>query len=119
MSIVFSEKSQTFHLFNSKISYIMGVLPNGHMGQLYFGKRIHQKEDYTYLLEMVPRSMGSYVFEGKRTLSLEHVKQEYGVYGSSDYRFPAVEILQENGSRISDFCYKSHTVTDGNVYRKG
>ena len=113
MSIVFSEKSQTFHLFNSKISYIMGVLPNGHMGQLYFGKRIHQKEDYTYLLEMVPRSMGSYVFEGKRTLSLEHVKQEYGVYGSSDYRFPAVEILQENGSRISDFCYKSHTVTDG------
>ena len=113
MSIVFNEKSQTFHLFNSKISYIMGVLPNGHMGQLYFGKRIHQKEDYTYLLEMVPRSMGSYVFEGKRTLSLEHVKQEYGVYGSSDYRFPAVEILQENGSRISDFCYKSHTVTDG------
>ena len=113
MSIVFNEKSQIFHLFNSKISYIMGVLPNGHMGQLYFGKRIHQKEDYTYLLEMVPRSMGSYVFEGKRTLSLEHVKQEYGVYGSSDYRFPAVEILQENGSRISDFCYKSHTVTDG------
>ena len=43
MSIVFNEKSQTFHLFNSKISYIMGVLPNGHMGQLYFGKRIHQK----------------------------------------------------------------------------
>ena len=65
MSIVFNEKSQTFHLFNSKISYIMGVLPNGHMGQLYFGKRIHQKEDYTYLLEMVPRPMGSYVFEGK------------------------------------------------------
>lgn len=113
MSIVFNEKNQTFHLFNSKISYIMGVLPNGHMGQLYFGKRVHQKEDYSYLLEMVPRSMGSYVFEGRRTLSLEHVKQEYGVYGSSDYRFPAVEILQENGSRISDFCYKSHVVTAG------
>ena len=113
MSIVFNETNQTFHLFNSKISYIMGVLPNGHMVQLYFGKRVHQKEDYSYLLEMVPRSMGSYVFEEQRTLSLEHVKQEYGVYGSSDYRFPAVEILQENGSRISDFCYKSHAVTAG------
>ena len=113
MSIVFHEKNRTFHLFNDKISYIMAVLPNGQMGQLYFGKRIHQREDYSYLLEMMARPMGSYVFENDRTLSLEHVKQEYGVYGSTDYRCPAVEILQENGSRISDFCYKSHTVSGG------
>ena len=119
MSIVFNEKNQTFHLFNSEISYIMAVLPNGNMGQYYFGKRIHEKDDYSCFLEMLPRSMGSYVFEGERTLSLEHVKQEYGVYGSSDYRFPAVEILQENGSRISDFCYKSHTVTAGKPKLKG
>ena len=119
MSIVFHEKNRTFHLFNDKISYIMAVLPNGQMGQLYFGKRIHQREDYSYLLEMMARPMGSYVFENDRTLSLEHVKQEYGVYGSTDYRCPAVEILQENGSRISDFCYKSHTVSGGKPKLKG
>lgn len=119
MSIVFHEKNRTFHLFNDKISYIMAVLPNGQMGQLYFGKRIHQREDYSYLLEMMARPMGSYVFENDRTLSLEHVKQEYGVYGSTDYRCPAVEILQENGSRISDFCYKTHTVSGGKPKLKG
>ena len=119
MSIVFHEKNRTLHLFNDKISYIMAVLPNGQMGQLYFGKRIHQREDYSYLLEMMARPMGSYVFENDRTLSLEHVKQEYGVYGSTDYRCPAVEILQENGSRISDFCYKSHTVSGGKPKLKG
>ena len=119
MSIVFHEKNRTFHLFNDKISYIMAVLPNGQMGQLYFGKRIHQREDYSYLLEMMAHPMGSYVFENDRTLSLEHVKQEYGVYGSTDYRCPAVEILQENGSRISDFCYKSHTVSGGKPKLKG
>ena len=119
MSIVFHEKNRMFHLFNDKISYIMTVLPNGQMGQLYFGKRIHQREDYSYLLEMMARPMGSYVFENDRTLSLEHVKQEYGVYGSTDYRCPAVEILQENGSRISDFCYKSHTVSGGKPKLKG
>lgn len=119
MSIVFHEKNRMFHLFNDKISYIMTVLPNGQMGQLYFGKRIHQREDYSYLLEMMARPMGSYVFESDRTLSLEHVKQEYGVYGSTDYRCPAVEILQENGSRISDFCYKSHTVSGGKPKPKG
>ena len=119
MSIVFHEKNRMFHLFNDKISYIMTVLPNGQIGQLYFGKRIHQREDYSYLLEMMARPMGSYVFESDRTLSLEHVKQEYGVYGSTDYRCPAVEILQENGSRISDFCYKSHTVSGGKPKLKG
>ena len=35
------------------------------------------------------------------------------MYGSSDYRFPAVEILQKNGSRISDFRYKSYRVEAG------
>ena len=51
MSIIFHESTSVFHLYNEKISYIMMVLKNGHMGQLYFGKRIHDKEDFTYLLE--------------------------------------------------------------------
>ena len=113
MSILYNEKNQTFHLFNDTISYIMTVLPNGQMGQLYFGKKIHPREDYSYLLELNPRSMASCVLDGERPLSLEHVKQEYGVYGSSDYRFPATEILQENGSRISDFRYQDHRITPG------
>ena len=57
--------------------------------------------------------MTACVYEGNRKFSLEHLKLEYPVYGSSDYRYPAVEILQENGSRISEFTYVSHTVTDG------
>lgn len=113
MSILFCERTRTFHLFNNEISYIMTVLPNEQMGQLYFGKRIHHKEDFSYLLETGYRPMTSYVFEGDRSFSLEHVRQEYGVYGTTDYRHPAVEILQENGSRLSDFRYQSHTITEG------
>lgn len=113
MSIIFHESTSVFHLYNEKISYIMMVLKNGHMGQLYFGKRIHDKEDFTYLLENYCRAMGSYVFEGEKSLSLEHTKQEYGVYGNTDYRQPAVEVLQNNGSRISDFKYQSFSVVPG------
>ena len=99
MSIIYDEKLKTFHLFNENFSYIMKVLPNGQIGNLYCGRKISPKKDYSYLLETVSRAMASYVFEKETTLSLEHVRQEYGVYGSSDYRFPAVEILQKNGSR--------------------
>ena len=49
MSIFFDEKKQTFHLCNNEISYIMAVLPNGQMGQLYFGKHIHPERDYSQI----------------------------------------------------------------------
>lgn len=111
--IIYHEQTQTFHLYNDKISYIMCVLRNGHMGQLYYGKKIRDKEDFSYLLEVCQRPMTSYIYSDDRTFSLEHIKQEYPVYGSTDYRHPAIEILQENGSRISDFKYVRHDIKQG------
>ena len=119
MSIIFHESSNTFHLYNNEISYIMCVLPNGHLGNLYFGKRIHDREDFSHLLEMKQRPMTACVYEGNRKFSLEHLKLEYPVYGSSDYRYPAMEILQENGSRISDFTYVSYTIAAGKPKLQG
>ncbi len=113
MSILFHDQTKTFHLFNEKISYIMTVLPNHQMGQLYFGKKIRDREDFSHLLEYCSRPMTSCVFEDDRTFSLEHVKQEYGVYGTTDYRRPAVEILSSNGSRLSDFKYQDYKITPG------
>lgn len=113
MSIIFHEGSKTFHLFNEEISYIICVLSNEHIGNLYFGKKIHDREDFSYLIESKQRPMTACVYEGNRKYSLEHLKLEYPVYGTSDYRNPAVEILQENGSRISEFKYISHEITDG------
>lgn len=119
MNIVFHEQTKTFHLFNSNISYIMTVLPNGHMGQLYFGKRIHDQEDFSHLLEICYHPVASCVFPCDLAFSLEHIKQEYPVYGTSDYRHPAIEILQKNGSRISDFQYITHRIERGKPKLEG
>lgn len=113
MSIIFHEKTKVFHLQNDSISYLMMVLPNGQMGHLYFGKRIHDREGFENLLETAPRPMSSCAFEGDKSFSLEHVKQELPSYGTGDYRSPAVEVKQENGSRISDFQYHSYRVEPG------
>ena len=113
MSIAYHESTKTFHLTNGQISYIMKVLPNGALGQLYFGKAIRDRESFDHLLEMKHRPMSSWVFEGNKLFSLEHTRQEYPSYGSTDYRHPAVQILQPNGSRITDFVVQSHSVTPG------
>lgn len=97
----------------------MCVLKNGHMGHLYFGKRIHDKADFSYLVEECQRPMTSCIYEGDRNFSLEHIRQEYPVYGTTDYRHPAIEILQKNGSRISEFVYEGYEITAGKVKLQG
>ena len=119
MSIAYHESTKTFHLTNGQISYIMKVLPNGALGQLYFGKAIRDRESFDHLLEMKHRPMSSWVFEGNKLFSLEHTRQEYPSYGSTDYRHPAVQILQPNGSRITDFVVQSHSVTPGKPALEG
>ncbi|WP_053360180.1 alpha-galactosidase [Clostridium sp. IODB-O3] len=113
MSIIFNEKSREFHLFNDNISYIIKILRNNQLGQLYFGKKIHQKDNYDYLLERAYRPMSSYMYEGEYEFSLEHIKQEYPTYGTTDFKYPAYEILQGNGSRITNFEYTSHKIYRG------
>ena len=111
MPISYHEESKTFHLFNKHISYIFKVLENNQLGQLYFGKRIEDKKSYDYLLEVIRRPMAAYKNLGESLFSMEHIKVEYPVYGSGDTRLPAIEIEQENGSKLLDCVYKSHTIT--------
>ena len=113
MHIYCHASSRTFHLQNDSISYIIKVLENGQLGQLYFGAAIRDRENFDHLVEMNHRPMTSYVFEGNKKFSLDHLKQEYPSYGSTDYRHPALEVVQPNGSRISNFTYRSHDVLPG------
>ncbi|MCI9080832.1 MAG: alpha-galactosidase [Lachnospiraceae bacterium] len=113
MKIVYHENSKVFHLWNECISYVMMVLKNGQLGHLYYGKRIHDRENLSDLLELAARPMSSCSFPEDKIFSLEHIKQELPGFGTGDYRSPAVEICQQNGSRISDFQYQSHRIDGG------
>ncbi len=117
--IKFNEKNKEFHLYNEDISYVIGLLQNEQLGQYYFGKRIRHKDDFSHMFQRhkVEPSITPSV-DGKG-FTLDAIKQEYPVYGTSDYREPALSILQENGSRIINFVYKSHKIIDGKPKLKG
>lgn len=119
MPIVYHESSKEFHLYNDKISYIFTILKNGQLGQLYFGRHIRDREDYSHMLELFTRPMAPCTFEDDDTFSLEHIKQEYPSYGSGDMRYPAYEILQENGSRITEMVYQGHRIYHGKETLEG
>ncbi|OQQ92995.1 alpha-galactosidase [Ligilactobacillus salivarius] len=113
MPIIYNEKSREFHLYNNKISYLIKILVNEQLGQLYFGKRIPNRENHDYLVENTYRPVTSYVFDDDYSFSLGNVKQEYPAYGTTDQRRPALDIKQPNGSRITGFKYVSHKIYAG------
>ena len=119
MPVIYHEESRNFHLFNEQISYIFTILKNGQLGQLYFGKRLRDRENFNHLLELRDRPMSVCMFEDDNTFSMEHIRQEYPSYGNGDMRYPAQEILQKNGSRVTAFTYKGHTIYDGKPKLEG
>ncbi len=113
MPIVFHKNTNTFHIYNLQVSYIFKVLENGSLGQLYFGKKLRDKESFDELLEMKKRAMAPYTFEGNMRFSLEHLKQEYPSFGHGDMRYPAFTISHENGSSVNAYVYVSHVIYSG------
>ncbi|MCD7866915.1 MAG: alpha-galactosidase [Clostridiales bacterium] len=113
MAVIFHEATRTFHLFNKEISYIIRIMENDQLENLYYGKKITDKEDFTYLHEEGMRSQMSVCVPEPGVLSMHYTKQEYPVYGTGDYRSPAFTVLQENGSSIVNYTYLSHEIFEG------
>lgn len=113
MSIWINEKEGVFHLQNQQISYIMKVLRNGQLGQIYYGKRLQDCKEYDHLVELGHRDMAPCVFDGETSFSMEHLRQEYPGFGTGDMRYPAVEIRMVDGSRVTEFRYDHAEIQKG------
>lgn len=112
--IYINEKNREFHLQNKNSSYIFYVMENGQLGQLYYGKKIKHRDDFSHFFKKPKYGVGIIAHTKENpAFSLEYYKQEYPSYGTTDFRKPAIKLLQKNGSRISNFTYDSHTITEG------
>lgn len=113
MPIVFHQSSKEFHLYNDEISYIIEIMEDNQLGNLYYGRKINDRESFVHLHEEMPRSLAAFHCETPSLLSLQYTKQEYPSYGTGDYRYPAYQVKQVNGSKITNFEYSSHSIYKG------
>lgn len=118
MNIIYRSENQQFHLFNQEISYIFKISEDGKLLHLYYGENLPDN-DYSHLIEMHHRPMTTYRNEDDLLYSLEHLKQEFPEYGTTDFRHPAISLLQKNGSRLSDFVYQGYEVEEGKPKLEG
>ena len=112
MNIVWNKASQQFHLYNDRISYIIGVALSGELTNLYFGKKIHEKDDFSYVIFRMglPNEV---VDADTETYSMNLNRQEYPSFGTTDFGTQAFEVEMQNGSRVSSFVYRSHSIFKG------
>ncbi|MHC5249090.1 alpha-galactosidase [Enterococcus sp. LJL90] len=111
--IEYLPETKQFHLRNQLISYIFKISKDGKLLHLHYGKQVPMDRNYSYLIELQHRPMTTYRNEGDLLYSLEHVQQELPEYGATDFRHPAIQIKQANGSLISDFIFKEYQILKG------
>lgn len=112
--MIYINSDNVFHIQTHKTSYVFRALPSGQLESMYYGKRIRNHSDFTFMYDKhecgfsnaTPRS------QSDTSVSLDHIPLEYSAYGKGDYRLPAMQLLSSTDSFTTDFVYKTYAVTD-------
>ncbi len=99
-----------FHLRNSRISYIMLVMPESVLAHIYFGRRLRWIDS-----DQVLRSAGSgdtYCFTTQEC-GLNMLPQEYPSFGLGDQRIGALRVENADGSSAADLRFVSAVIEEG------
>ena len=49
--MIFVNKDNVFHLQTNKTSYVLRALPTGQLESMYYGRKIRNTEDFTFLYD--------------------------------------------------------------------
>ena len=119
MSIYIDQEKLQFHLQTATASYVFQVLPSGYLVHLYYGKKLRDT-DLSWLHVRTERaSFSPNPVPEDRTISFDTLPVELPVYGTSDFRNPAIQLELENGSTVSEFTYTGHRLVKGKAALTG
>ncbi|MFT8872033.1 MAG: alpha-galactosidase [Sporolactobacillus sp.] len=119
MPITVTADGTEFHLHNRQLSYIFGVLKNGQLGQLYYGKPLRPRASFAHLGQIERRSNTVQYFDDDSAFSPALIRHEYPMFGCGDFRYPAFDVRLENGSRITNFTFHGYHITKGKAKLPG
>ncbi|NEG88837.1 alpha-galactosidase [Bifidobacterium aerophilum] len=120
MDIIINDELTQFHLTNGRLSMILKVV-NGKLLNLYTGAALPdaaldggEPSDFGYLVDDRFRVQASTPSDDEADRQfVEHQRVEYPEFGMGDYRHPAIEAVQANGSRVTDLRFAGYRVASG------
>lgn len=101
-----------YHLKGQSASYVLKVMPQGHLAHLHWGKAL-KDEDLDYLTSHFDREYRDDSSQKDYTSKRDELPFEYPTYGQSDFRPPALELRNADGSSIVDLRFKNSRILPG------
>ncbi|MDF2937756.1 MAG: alpha-galactosidase, partial [Paenibacillaceae bacterium] len=111
MSIRFDRETNLFHLQTRTTSYVMSLMEGQYLNHLYWGKKL-RSPGLSDLLILKDVAFSPNLADN-RGVSLDTIPQEYPAYGAGDFREPAYQAELQNGTKITELIYVSHTIQKG------
>ncbi|HEM3560651.1 TPA: alpha-galactosidase [Streptococcus suis] len=112
MNIDYNSQNNTFHLYNSKLSYVISVEKNQFLVTQYFGKRIRSfnmsRRHWQY-----DRGFLSNPDNADKEFSLDVILREYPDTFQGDFRTAAYRIRSEDGDAVTRFKFAGHKIYCG------
>lgn len=108
--ISFDQATNVFHLSNSKISYLMQIEEGSTLSHLYYGAAL---PSYSGLRNYprIDRSFSPNLPDAQtRLFSLDTLPQEYPTFGIGDFRSPAIQIRNADGSTALSLKYSHYEI---------
>ena len=119
MGIIYNDKEKIIHLFNTEISYIIGINSLNILEHLYFGKRVtsFNKKQYIKGPDFNFQFYIDNKFQNPDSFYENNSQVEVGTYLRNDLK-PASFIVSQNDDEITDFRFEEFKVGVVNEYRE-
>ena len=105
MTATWNGATNELHLHNGLISYVVRVLDDGSLAQVYFGPALAPGRSYAHLGPALSES-----FSDRQT---EFVALEYPTGGTGDFRVPALSVEHADGSSVLHLACAGHRISAG------
>lgn len=112
MPVIYEEAKRIFRLDTEKSTYLIGLSPEGYVGHIYYGDRLHG-EVSNYLLRMQEMPYTPSVNQRDKQMFLDAYPTEYPTGGVGDYRESCLNVRAEHGSMGCELHYVSHEIYQG------
>lgn len=112
MSITIKDDN-LFILQTDHTSYVFKALKTGDLNQLYYGAKVSSENTFQNLATREWHDCTTSVDLENRDYQRELIKGEYSNFGTGDFREPAFQITNPDGSRITNLKFMKAKVVDG------
>ncbi|MBD0381505.1 alpha-galactosidase [Paenibacillus sedimenti] len=113
MTISFDTAHGVFHLQTKHMSYVIQLVKSAYPAHVYWGRPIRNGQLGSILQFQERCSFSPNPIPEDRSISFDTLPQEYPAYGTSDFREPAYQASQMDGSTITELVYDKHRIYQG------